>query len=149
MTFQASTGGICGRQTRSRARFATVRLRPRVTKGAGSKTAALAMAYMLLKSGPERGRRFNGHELVADLLDGVKFKDGIRLTDDDNHDDGMTDESGAACLFFIAQSTGFDNYPLVRLLCRSTASSRTSLSESQTVRGALRRERPTGPAAER
>jgi len=28
------------------------------------------------------GWRFNGHELVADVLDGVKFKDGIRVTDD-------------------------------------------------------------------
>jgi len=76
--------------------FATVRLRTRVTKGAGSKTAALAMAYKLLESAQERWRRFNGHELVADVLAGMKFKDGIKVTDDDNHDDGMTDERVAA-----------------------------------------------------
>jgi len=76
--------------------FATVRLRTRVTKGAGSKTAALAMAYKLLESAQERWRRFNGHELVADVLDGAKFKDGIKVTDDDNHDDGTTDEKVAA-----------------------------------------------------
>src|SRR5947209_18484 len=76
--------------------FATVRLRTRVTKGAGSNTAALAMAYKLLESAQERWRRFNGHHLVADVLDGVKFKDGIKVTDDDNHDDGMTDERVAA-----------------------------------------------------
>jgi len=76
--------------------FSTVRLRTRVTKGAGSKTAALAMAYKLLDAAQERWRRFNGHELVGDVLDGVKFKDGIRVTDDDNHDDGMTDERVAA-----------------------------------------------------
>jgi transposase-like protein len=76
--------------------FATVRLRTRVTKGAGSKTAALAMAYKLLATAQERWRRFNGHHLVADVLDGMKFKDGIRVTDDDNHDDGMTDERVAA-----------------------------------------------------
>jgi transposase-like protein len=63
--------------------FATVRLRTRVTKGAGSKAAALAMAYKLLESAQERWRRFNGHELVADVLDGVKFKDGIKVTEDD------------------------------------------------------------------
>jgi transposase-like protein len=63
--------------------FATVRLRTRVTKGAGSKTAALAMAYKLLESAQQRWRRFNGHHLVADVLDGVKFKDGIKVTDDD------------------------------------------------------------------
>jgi transposase-like protein len=76
--------------------FATVRLRTRVTKGAGSKTAALAMAYKLLESAQDRWRRFNGHELVADVLDGVKFKDGIKVTEDDNHDDGLTDERVAA-----------------------------------------------------
>ena len=66
--------------------FATVKLRTRVTKGAGSKKAALAMAYKLLDAAQERWRRFNGHELVADVLDGVKFKDGIRVTEDDTHD---------------------------------------------------------------
>jgi putative transposase len=63
--------------------FATVRLRTQVTKGAGSKAAALAMAYKLLESAQERWRRFNGHELVCDVLDGVKFKDGIRVIEDD------------------------------------------------------------------
>ena len=62
--------------------FATVKLRTRVTKGAGSKKAALAMAYKLLDAAQERWRRFNGHELVADVLAGVKFKDGIPVTDD-------------------------------------------------------------------
>jgi putative transposase len=66
--------------------FATVKLRTRVTKGAGSKAAALGMAYKLLDAAQERWRRFNGHELVADVLDGVTFKDGIRVTEDDTHD---------------------------------------------------------------
>ena len=45
-----------------------------MTKGAGSKTAALAMAYKLLATAQERWRRFNGHHLVADVLDGAKFR---------------------------------------------------------------------------
>jgi putative transposase len=45
-----------------------------VTKGAGSKTAALAMACKLLATAQARWRRFNGHDLVADVLDGVSFK---------------------------------------------------------------------------
>jgi putative transposase len=49
--------------------FATVKLRTRVTKGAGSKKAALAMAYKLLDAAQERWRRFNGHELVAEVLE--------------------------------------------------------------------------------
>ena len=75
--------------------FATVKLRTKVTKGAGSKKAALAMAYKLLDAAQERWRRFNGHELVADVLAGVKYKDGIRVTDDDNNNE-MTDERVAA-----------------------------------------------------
>jgi putative transposase len=63
--------------------FATVKLRTRVTKGAGSKTAALAMAYKLLVTAQERWRRFNGHELITEVLDGATFKDGVKLTDDE------------------------------------------------------------------
>jgi hypothetical protein len=44
------------------------------------------MAYKLLDAAQERWRRFNGHELVADVLDGVKFKDGIKVTEGDTHD---------------------------------------------------------------
>lgn len=40
----------------------------------------------------ERWRRFNGHHLVADVVDGAKFKDGIWVTHAQNHDDRMTDE---------------------------------------------------------
>jgi putative transposase len=75
--------------------FATVKLRTRVTKGAGSKQAALGMAFKLLKTAEERWRRFNGHELVADVLADVKFKDGIRVIDDDTNHDQMTDEKVA------------------------------------------------------
>jgi putative transposase len=63
--------------------FATVKLRTRVTKGAGSKAAALAMAYKLLITAQERWRRFNGHELIADVLNGATFKDGVKVTDDE------------------------------------------------------------------
>ncbi len=73
--------------------FATVKLRTRVTKGAGSKKAALAMAYKLLDAAQERWRRFNGHELVTDVLAGATFKDGIRVTDDQTT---TTDERVAA-----------------------------------------------------
>lgn len=62
--------------------FATVKLRTRVTKGAGSKMAALAMAYKLLDAAQQRWRKFNGHELVIDVLEGVKFVDGQRVTDE-------------------------------------------------------------------
>jgi putative transposase len=73
--------------------FATVKLRTRVTKGAGSKKAALAMAYKLLDAAQQRWRRFNGNELVTDVLAGARFKDGIRVTDDQTT---TTDEKVAA-----------------------------------------------------
>ena len=63
--------------------FATVKLRTRVTKGAGSKKAALAMAYKLLDAASERWRRFNGHELITDVLDGATYKDGTRINEED------------------------------------------------------------------
>lgn len=63
--------------------FATVKLRTRVTKGAGSKDAALAMAYKLLDAAQERWRAFNGAELVKELLGRGDVKDGINVTNDE------------------------------------------------------------------
>ena len=54
-----------------------------MTKGAGSKKAALAMADKLLDAAQERWRRFNGHEVIADVLADATFTDGIRVTDDE------------------------------------------------------------------
>jgi putative transposase len=76
--------------------FATVKLRTRVTKGAGSKKAALAMAYKLLDAAQERWRRLNGHALVADVLDGATFKDGILVTDDDTEQTNTYDTEKTA-----------------------------------------------------
>ena len=53
------------------------------------------MAYKLLDAAQARWRRFNGHELIADVLDGIVFKDGERVTDQD-HDNNSIDEKVAA-----------------------------------------------------
>jgi transposase-like protein len=58
--------------------FATVRLRQRVTKGAGSRTKGLMMAFKLLTMAERRWRRLNGAELLPQVRAGVVFKDGIR-----------------------------------------------------------------------
>ena len=58
--------------------FATVRLRQRVTKGAGSRTKGLTMAFKLLTMAEGRWRRLNGAELLPQVRAGVVFKDGIR-----------------------------------------------------------------------
>lgn len=56
--------------------FSTVRLRTRVTRGAGSREAALAMAYKLLDAAQDRWRRVNAPELVALVRAGATFIDG-------------------------------------------------------------------------
>lgn len=56
--------------------FATVRLRTRVTKGAGSRQAALAMAYKLCDAAQQRWRRIDGHHLTALVRAGAHFIDG-------------------------------------------------------------------------
>jgi len=56
--------------------FSTVRLRTKVTRGAGSRQAGLAMAYKLLDAAQSRWRRINGHELVPLVRAGATFIDG-------------------------------------------------------------------------
>jgi hypothetical protein len=58
--------------------FATVRLRQRVTKGAGSRTKALMMAFKLLAMAEERWRKGNGSELLPLVRAGVRFVDGVQ-----------------------------------------------------------------------
>jgi hypothetical protein len=63
--------------------FATVKLRQRVTKGAGSRKAGLAMAYRLLLLAEASWRRLNGHQLLPLVRAGVQFVDGVRIERDD------------------------------------------------------------------
>ncbi len=59
--------------------FATVKLRQRVTKGAGSRTKALLMAFKLLDMAQKRWRRVNAPHLVALVREGVPFTDGTQV----------------------------------------------------------------------
>ena len=56
--------------------FATVRLRQRVTKGAGNRTKRLMMAFKLLAMAQQRWRKLNGARLLPLVRAGVEFKDG-------------------------------------------------------------------------
>ena len=56
--------------------FATVRLRQRVTKGAGTRTKGLTMAFKLLAMAEQRWRRLNGAHLLPLVRAGVRFVDG-------------------------------------------------------------------------
>ena len=59
--------------------FATVRLRQRVTKGAGSRTKGLLMAYKLLDMAQARWRRLDGAHLLPLVRDSVAFVDGVQV----------------------------------------------------------------------
>ncbi len=59
--------------------FATVKLRQRVTKGAGSRAAGLAMAFKLMLTAERSWRRLNGAELLPLVRARVKFRDGVRV----------------------------------------------------------------------
>ena len=66
--------------------FATVKLRQRVTKGAGSRNAGLAMAYRLMLLAEGHWRRLNGRELLPLVREGVRFQDGVRVEREDRQD---------------------------------------------------------------
>jgi transposase-like protein len=59
--------------------FATVRLRTSKTKGAGSRTACLAMAFKLVESAQNHWRKLNGSALLPAVIAGMIFKDGTKI----------------------------------------------------------------------
>lgn len=57
--------------------FAPVRARTKVTKGAGSRAAGLAMAFKLIEAAQFRWRSVNGPHLVALVRAGATFRKGV------------------------------------------------------------------------
>src|SRR3954453_16072854 len=58
--------------------FATVRLRHDKTKGSGTRTACLTMVFKLMESASKGWRSLNGSPLLAEVVRGTTFTDGIR-----------------------------------------------------------------------
>ncbi len=58
--------------------FATVRLRTIKTKGCLSRKTALAMVFKLLLSARKKWRRLDGSNHLTEVIQGVKFNDGIK-----------------------------------------------------------------------
>jgi hypothetical protein len=54
-----------------------VKLRTKVTRGAGSPAAALAMVFKLVESAQDRWRAITGAHLVALVRTGAKFENGV------------------------------------------------------------------------
>ena len=58
--------------------FATVKLRTRKTKGAGSRGACLTMVFKLTQSAERRWRALNAAALLPDIVQGIEFVDGVK-----------------------------------------------------------------------
>lgn len=73
--------------------FATVRLRQRVTKGAGTRMKALLMAFKLIEMASKRWRRLCGYQLMTDVADGCKFVDGEKQKTSQLEEENTTKDS--------------------------------------------------------
>lgn len=62
--------------------FATVRLRTDKTRGCVSKDTILALVFKLVQSAEKRWLRIRGFKYLADVIEGVPFKDGLRVEED-------------------------------------------------------------------
>jgi len=62
--------------------FSTVRLRTHKVKSCGSRTTTLMMVFKLAKTAEKRWYRLKGFKLLADVLSGVKFKNGEKVEQD-------------------------------------------------------------------
>lgn len=67
--------------------FATVRLRQRITKGAGNRTKALTMAFKLIEMAENRWRKLDAAHLLPLVRAGMTFVDGIPLERQANEED--------------------------------------------------------------
>ena len=61
--------------------FATVRLRTAKTKGCLSRKTVLTKVFKLCQSASKKWRRLDGSQQLAEIIQGVKFKDGEKLTE--------------------------------------------------------------------
>ena len=62
--------------------FATVRLRTAKTKNCGSRITTLTMAFKLMETAQKKWFRLRGYNLLADVINGGKFVNGIKQTAD-------------------------------------------------------------------
>ncbi len=65
--------------------FATVRHRTVRTKGCLSHQTATIMVFKLITTAAKTWRRLKGRNQLPKIIQGVKFKDGIEVTDDNQH----------------------------------------------------------------
>lgn len=59
--------------------FSTVKLRTKITRGAGSPAITLAMVFKLVESAQDRWRAITGAHLVALVRSGAKFENAVLI----------------------------------------------------------------------
>ena len=62
--------------------FATVRLRTDKTRGCLSRVTMLALVFKLYQSAAKRWHRLRAAHYLAEVMQGVAFKDGLRVEED-------------------------------------------------------------------
>lgn len=62
--------------------FATVRLRTAKTKNCGNRTTTLTMAFKLMEVAQKKWFRLRGYKLLADVIQGIKFVNGVKQNGD-------------------------------------------------------------------
>ena len=63
--------------------FATVRLRTDKTRGAVSKETITPLVFKLVESAQKRWHRIRGFKHLGDVIEGVQFRDGLKLLSED------------------------------------------------------------------
>ena len=58
--------------------FATIRLRTKKAKSCGSRKTTLAMIFKLAEAAQSKWNKLRGSKLLADVIEGIVFNDGIR-----------------------------------------------------------------------
>ncbi|OOF29429.1 hypothetical protein BZJ21_16010, partial [Salinivibrio costicola subsp. alcaliphilus] len=59
------------------------------TKSCGSRKTTLSMACKLMRTAEANWRRLRGFTLLADVIKGVKFRDGVREPEGDQQDTAL------------------------------------------------------------
>ncbi|WP_292918435.1 transposase [Nitrosomonas sp.] len=62
--------------------FATVRLRTAKTKNSGSRMTTLTITFKLIEVAQKKWFRLRGYKLLADVIQGIKFVNGVKQNGD-------------------------------------------------------------------
>jgi putative transposase len=68
--------------------FATVKLRTAKTRGCVSRASILAMVFKLTMSASKKWRKLRGYEQIAKVIDGVQFRDGEEVFENEQQNEG-------------------------------------------------------------